>query len=136
MPIGPIGLIGPIGPMGGRKLSPRARGDEASQRGGEPHMSFKAFIYYCAICGGWAAFVAWFALWAAGVVRIDNPFLKTPLIAGFLGLLVAAGVGAVDAKLNAVGFQRVLRVVVCMAVGLVGGALGGLVGEGLHQINE
>jgi FHA domain len=99
-------------------------------------MSFKAFIYYCAICGGWAAFVAWFALWAAGVVRIDNPFLKTPLIAGFLGLLVAAGVGAVDAKLNAVGFQRVLRVGVCMAVGLVGGAVGGLIGEGLHKLSD
>lgn len=22
-------------------------------------MSFKNFIYYCAICGGWAAFLAW-----------------------------------------------------------------------------
>ncbi len=95
-------------------------------------MSFKLFIYYCALCGGWAAFAAWLTLWAAGVVRIDNPFLKATLIAGFLGLLVAAGVGAVDAKLNAVGFQRILRVVVCMGVGLVGGAFGGLIGEGVH----
>jgi MFS family permease len=98
-------------------------------------MSFKAFIYYCAICGGWAAFAAWLALWAVGAVRIDNPFLKTPLIAGFLGLLVAAGVGVVDAMLNAVGFQRVLRVAVCMGVGLVGGAFGGLIGEALHSFN-
>ena len=22
-------------------------------------MSFKLFIYYCALCGGWAAFLAW-----------------------------------------------------------------------------
>ena len=96
-------------------------------------MSFKAFIYYCAICGGWAAFVAWLALWGVGVVGINNnPFLKATLIAGFLGLLVAAGVGAVDAKLNSIGFQRVLRVGVCMGVGLVGGALGGLIGEGVH----
>ena len=96
-------------------------------------MSFRLFIYYCAVCGGWAAFAAWLALWASGVVRIDNPFAKTPLIAGFLGLLVAAGVGAVDAQLNAVGSQRVLRVGVCAGIGLVGGALGGLVGEALHQ---
>ena len=27
-------------------------------------MSFKLFIYYCALCGGWAAFLAWVALWA------------------------------------------------------------------------
>ena len=99
-------------------------------------MSFKLFIYYCALCGGWAAFLAWVALWAAGVVRIDSPFLKTPLIAGFLGLLVAAAVGALDAMLNAVGFQRVLRVAVCATVGFVGAMFGGLVGEGLHQLNE
>jgi len=97
-------------------------------------MSFKLFIYYCALCGGWAAFVAWVLLWAVGVVRIDSPFLKTPLIAGFLGLLVAAAVGALDAKLNAVGFQRFLRVGVCMGVGFAGGMFGGLIGEGLHQI--
>ena len=99
-------------------------------------MSFKLFIYYCALCGGWAAFAAWVLLWAVGVVRIDSPFLKTPLIAGFLGLLVAAAVGALDAMLNAVGFQRVLRVGVCMGVGFVGGLFGGLIGEGLHQLNE
>jgi hypothetical protein len=99
-------------------------------------MSFKAFIYYCMICGGWAAFLAWVAVWAAGVVRIgNNDFLKASLIAACLGLLVAAGVGAVDAKLNAVGLQRVLRVVVCMGVGFVGGAIGGLIGEGFHQVN-
>ena len=97
-------------------------------------MSFKLFIYYCALCGGWAAFAAWLVLWAVGVAdpNYNNLFLKATLIGGFLGLMVAAGVGAVDAKLNAVGFQRVLRVIVCMGVGLAGGALGGLVGEALH----
>ena len=98
-------------------------------------MSFKAFIYYCAICGGWAAFLAWLAAWALGVVQIgNNDVLKASLIGAFLGLLVAAGVGGVDAKLNAVGFQRVVRVLVCMGVGLVGGALGGLIGEAIHGI--
>jgi Inner membrane component of T3SS, cytoplasmic domain len=97
-------------------------------------MSFKLFIYYCALCGGWGAFLAWAALWAAGILGIDQPFLKTPLIAGCLGLLVAAAVGGVDAVLNAVGSQRFVRVGICMAVGLVGGAVGGLVGEALHQM--
>src|SRR5450755_3607386 len=106
-------------------------------------MSFKLFIYYCALCGGWAAFLAWAFAWGLGGTSTDprtlfgsSAFLKTILIASLLGLLVAAAIGALDAMLNAVGFQRVLRVGVCMSVGIIGGAFGGLVGEGLHQLNE
>jgi hypothetical protein len=105
-------------------------------------MSFKAFIYYCAICGAWAAFLAWVVACAVGGLQQDprtlfgsNQFLKVVLISGLLGLLVAAGVGAVDARLNAVGFQRVLRVVVCMAVGFFGSVFGGLIGEGIHWLS-
>src|SRR5262249_22890054 len=96
-------------------------------------MSFKTFIYYCALCGGWAAFVAWCVVAGADVVALKAPYLKTPLIAGLLGLLVAAAVGAMDALLNAVGPQRFLRVLVCMAVGLVGGLAGGFLGEVAHS---
>jgi hypothetical protein len=78
-------------------------------------MSFKLFVYYCAIAGGWAAFVAW-----------------ATLIAGILGLLVAAGIGTIDAILNAVGFQRLLRVLLCVVIGCLGGMLGGFLGEILH----
>ena len=79
-------------------------------------MSFKTFIYYCALCGGWAAFVAWCAVAGGGVEAKDDTFAETArettLIAGLLGLLVAAAVGAMDALLNAVGVQRFLRVLV------------------------
>jgi Inner membrane component of T3SS, cytoplasmic domain len=105
-------------------------------------MSFKLFIYYCALCGGWAAFLAWVIVCAIGGLETDprtlfggHPFLKTALIAGALGLLVAAGVGAVDAILNAVGNQRLTRVAVCAGVGFLGGLLGGVIGEALHQIS-
>jgi hypothetical protein len=104
-------------------------------------MSFRLFIYYCAVCGGWAAFLAWALALAFGIRQIHagvgvyafDPVVSSMLIAGLLGLLVAAGVGAMDAKLNAVGSARVLRVAVSALIGLVGGALGGLVGEAMHQ---
>jgi hypothetical protein len=45
-----------------------------------------------------------------------------------LGLLIASAVGFVDAFLNAVGLLRLVRVMICGVLGLIGGALGGLVG--------
>jgi hypothetical protein len=96
-------------------------------------MSFKLFIYYCAICGGWAAFLTWAVVQAAGVLAVENVYLEAALIAALLGLLVAGAVGGVDALQNAVGVPRVVRVLVCLGVGLLGGLLGGLVGEALHQ---
>ena len=99
-------------------------------------MSFKLFIYYCALCGGWAAFLAWAVVYAVGGLDADprtlfggNPFLKTALIAGLLGLLGGGRRRRAGRLLNAVGFQRVLRVLVCMGVGFVGGMIGGLIGQ-------
>jgi hypothetical protein len=50
-----------------------------------------------------------------------------------LGTIVAAAVGAVDALLNAVGFQRLVRVGLCLSIGFLGGLVGGFVGEVLHS---
>jgi hypothetical protein len=96
-------------------------------------MSFRLFIYYCAICGGWAAFLAWGIAQALGFRGIANLYLRATLIAGILGLFVAAAVGAVDAWLNAVGSQRLVRISICLGIGLLGGMLGGFVGEFLHS---
>ncbi len=95
-------------------------------------MSFRGFIYYCAVCGGWAAFLAWALVLAGHVSAVGSPVLRTTLTAAVLGLLLGAAVGAVDAVQNAVGRQRSVRVGLCAAVGLVGGALSGLIGEALH----
>ncbi len=93
-------------------------------------MSFKIFIYYCAMCGGWAAFLAWAIVQAMG--RIENIFVRAPLVGGLLGMFVAAAVGTLDAILNAVGIQRVIRAALCAGLGLVGGAVGGILGEILN----
>ena len=37
-------------------------------------MSFKLFVYYCALCGGWAGFMSWG--FTAILFGIDNDVLK------------------------------------------------------------
>jgi hypothetical protein len=98
-------------------------------------MSFKVFIYYCGLAGGWAAFLAWACV---AVLGLDGGTLhaitRSAGIAAVLGLFVAAAIGLVDALLNAVGMQRLVRVMLCGVLGLVGGALGGLLGGVLYYL--
>ena len=96
-------------------------------------MSFKLFIYYCALLGGWAAFMTWGVLAATQQRGQVSPYLWATMTGGLLGLLVAAAIGMVDSILNAVGFQRIIRVGICMAIGFFGGMLGGLVGQALNS---
>jgi hypothetical protein len=94
-------------------------------------VSFKLFIYYCALCGGWAAFLTWAIVQGAGIRRIDWVLLRATLSGGLLGMFVAGAVGLVDALLNAVGTARFGRVGICMGLGLLAGMFGGLVGQGI-----
>jgi predicted membrane-bound spermidine synthase len=96
-------------------------------------MSFKLFIYYCALCGAWAAFLTWGLVQGLGVGAVDSAFLRVILIGGILGALVAGAVGMMDAILNAKGSQRYVRVALCMALGGFGGLFGGLIGQVLYQ---
>jgi hypothetical protein len=57
-------------------------------------MSFRLFIYYCALCGGWAAFFGW----AMGKPFVLSSTVKQDGIRGMLlGLCVALGLSALDA---------------------------------------
>src|SRR4051794_27930762 len=96
-------------------------------------MSFKLFIYYCCLGGGWAAFVTWGVLQAAGMRGWENKTAYAAMTGALLGGLIAAVIGLFDAVLNSVGFQRVLRTLFCAAIGVCGGALGGLVGNFLYE---
>jgi hypothetical protein len=97
-------------------------------------MSFRLFIYYCCLCGAWAAFAAWGLVELAGIRSLEPPLLRDVLTSLLLGLLLAAAVGAVDALFNAAGPQRFARVGVSLLVGLGGGLLGGLVGGVLYGV--
>jgi FHA domain len=93
-------------------------------------MSFRLFIYYCALCGGWAALLGW----AVGRLLAPNDDLGYVGILGlFLGLMVALGLSLVDSMWN-LGLRQPGKVMGRVSVALVVGAVGGLVGGMLGQV--
>jgi hypothetical protein len=92
-------------------------------------MSFRSFVYWCAVCGGWAAAVGWGLGWL--IVR-NEAVAGTGIKGMFVGMLIALGLGIVDAAwvYSLRQLRRAApRVLVCAAVGNVGGLLGGVVGQ-------
>ena len=61
-------------------------------------MSLKLFVYYCALCGGWAGFFSW--AFANAVFWVGSDVAKQALIGAILGFFLAAAIGGVDALLN------------------------------------
>jgi hypothetical protein len=99
-------------------------------------MNFKSFIYFCALCGAWAAFFAWAVAEITQTTHIqtishEKIILKATLISAFLGILLAGVIGFLDALMNTTGVTRFLRTFVCMVTGLVGSTIGGAVGQWL-----
>jgi hypothetical protein len=99
-------------------------------------MSFRRFVVWCALCGGWAALVGWaVGRYAAG----DDPLGGAGVKGLFLGLLIALALGLVDAlwvfSLRQVR-QAAPRVLVCTALGAVGGVVGGFVGQYLYDLHN
>ncbi len=92
-------------------------------------MSFRLFIYYCALCGGWAAFIGWGM--GAGLSP-SNALAAAGIRGALLGLTVALGLGLVDAlwnlPLRQIG-QVLARVGTAVLVGFIGGLLGGILGQ-------
>jgi hypothetical protein len=103
-------------------------------------MSFRLFIYYCALCGAWAALFVWLLVTLTGLAGEASDkwviIRHSTMIGAVLGLFLAAVVGLLDALLNSVGFQRVLRPLVAMTVGLIGGMFGAFIGEALHRFTK
>lgn len=100
-------------------------------------MSFKRFIYFCMICGGWAAFLVWGLAELLNLYEAESRsqgFFKAALTGALLGLFIAAIIGLLDAMMNSVGFARVVRTLICLGVGLVGGMIGALVGQAFYSV--
>lgn len=97
-------------------------------------MSFRSFIYYCALCGGWAAFIVWAVQQFTGIqnLKATNALLQATIIGTMLGVVLALVVGTLDALLNSVSIQRFIRVIVCVGVGLLGSMLASFVGQSLY----
>src|SRR3954463_8834568 len=99
-------------------------------------MSFRLFIYYCALCGGWAGFVGWAV--SVFVARGDpDGVLFTGTKGLLVGLFIALALSLVDAlwniSLRQIG-QVFMRVGVAVVIGALGGFVGGLIGQALYKL--
>src|SRR5262245_59984524 len=102
-------------------------------------MSFRLFIYYCALCGGWAALVGWLF----GNLPVPDaevhPIGRSGIMGLFLGLMAGLGLRLVDCMWN-LGFRQsgkvFSRVSVALLVGAVAGLFGGIVGQALLQATQ
>ena len=97
-------------------------------------MSFRIFAYYCALCGGWAAFMAWALGEVLDLRLLESGLLYWAVLGGILGALVAGAVGALTAMLNACQGNRSGRILVSVFIGLVGGLAGGVLCEVLTTV--
>jgi hypothetical protein len=102
-------------------------------------MSFKLFIYYCAVCGGWAALVGWLLGRALLAPLPENTSAvgKAMLLGLSLGFMVALALGSVDILWNTGGrrmSQALLKGAVIAAIGCLGGLLGAALGQELVSL--
>jgi hypothetical protein len=100
-------------------------------------MSFRRFVYFCAVCGAWSAFAGWMLgslLAPAGGTPLGDA-VRAALLGGFLGLSVALGLSLLESLggLSAPSLGAVLRrAVLALVVGSAGGVAGAFVGQLLY----
>src|SRR5579872_5181546 len=94
-------------------------------------MSFKLFVYYCALCGGWAGLMSWaFSLAVSG---IEDDRVRYMLVAALLGFFVAAAISAVDALLNDKLLPGLMRVGIAVSLSFIGSMIVGLIGQVIYR---
>jgi hypothetical protein len=96
-------------------------------------MSFRWFIYYCALFGGWAALFGW--LLGRALAPAEQGVMQAAVKGFFLGLTVALALGLVDAlrNLSLDRFGEVaMRSATAVLVGCIGGGIGGLLGQAFY----
>lgn len=93
-------------------------------------MTFRLFIYYSAICGGWAAFLGW----VIGRLLSPGGFAGAVVQGFLLGLLIALALGIVDAKWIT-GTGSLPRVGAAVLGGSLGGILSAVIGELLVEVS-
>jgi hypothetical protein len=94
-------------------------------------MSFRVFIYYCGLCGAWAALAGW--VLGRGM-DLDNPITEAGYKGMCLGLFVSLALSVLDSWSDLARwrvFSVGLRVLVAVLVGSLGGLLGGVIGQAL-----
>jgi hypothetical protein len=108
-------------------------------------MSFRLFVYYCALGGAWAGFVGWLlARFLAPEIAPGNtdyfPYvLRASMFGMFLGFSIAFGLSFLDATFS-VSLRQVgkvfVRVFAAVLVGLFGGLFGAFIGGSLYYVTQ
>jgi hypothetical protein len=99
-------------------------------------MSFRRFIYYCAVCGGAAAFIGWVL---GKFPPMEASVLLDALKALCLGMLLGAVLAVIDSLWNFSWAKlpvAVLRVIVAGLVGCIAGFFGAMIGSGLTYLTN
>jgi len=93
-------------------------------------MSLSRFVYYSAVVGGWAAFLAW-AILEALLLRGGSHFsaAQVTLAGTVVGAAIGAGLNLVSGMSNAQWKHLLKRLPAGLVGGGAGGGLGGLAGQ-------
>jgi hypothetical protein len=99
-------------------------------------MSFRLFVYYCAVCGGWAGLLGWAVGLAFGFVlhklHVESTMVDALVRATCVGMSVALSLGAIDGLWNTGGKQLgavALRAAVGGLAGWIATIPGAFVGQ-------
>src|SRR5262245_56655038 len=99
-------------------------------------MSFRLFIYYCALCGAWAAFAGWLL---GRMISTENTLVRSIGRGVLLGICITLGLAVVDGvwhlSLTRTG-QLLIRVGSAVVAGLVGSLIGTSIGQGLYRLTQ
>lgn len=96
-------------------------------------MSFRLFVYYCGLCGAWAAFAGW--MLAKGFAP-ESPLLSAMFQAMMLGSVLALALSVVDGLWNGMTAASIVpKAGVSIVVGGVGGLIGGFLGQALYGLS-
>jgi hypothetical protein len=98
-------------------------------------MSLKRFVYYSAVAGGWAAFLAWLLAELLFLHHTADPsILQTAAVGGMVGAAVGAAFSLVAGMTNAQWRQELKRLAFGFFGGGVASALGALIGAALYAV--
>jgi hypothetical protein len=108
-------------------------------------MSFRLFVYYCAICGAWFAFFGWLLSLLTDYLVNHNlgehpaaqVFFRGVAQGTSLGVILAFGLGMVDAFWNISSRSPILILLRGIVVGVIGflfSLVGAMVGQGCVSI--
>ncbi|MSQ95599.1 MAG: FHA domain-containing protein [Gemmataceae bacterium] len=105
-------------------------------------MSFRMFVYYCAIAGAWSGFLGWgfqAILPLPSGEGYGSIVLRTCIQGTLLGLAIAFGLSLLDAAFN-VSLRQLgkvlMRVFAAVVVGVFAGLFGSFIGGSLYYLAQ